>query len=136
MTMTAPRILPPLTDDNREFWTSGARNELRIPWCEPCARFVFPTSLTCPSCGGATEYRTVSGQGTIYTFTVNRQPYHPDVEPPYVIAIVELDEQPDLRFTTNIVDCADDDLAIGLPVHVVFEQHGDVFVPLFAPGPS
>ncbi len=133
MTTIAPRILPPLDDANREFWTGGSDGVLRIPWCEPCARFVFPPALTCPVCDAATEYRPLSGRGTIYTYTVNRQPYHPDVEPPYVIAIVELDEQAELKFTTNIVNGADDDLVIGLPVRVVFERHGDVYVPLFEP---
>ena len=56
---------------------------------------------------------------------------------PYVIAIVELDEQADLRIATNIVDCEPDSVYVGLPVEVRFECHDDdnetVFVPVFAP---
>jgi uncharacterized OB-fold protein len=48
-----------------------------------------------------------------------------------VIAVVELAEQSDLRLPTNIVDCAPDEVRIGAAVHVHFEQHGEVFVPVF-----
>ncbi len=69
----------------------------------------------------------------MFTFTVNHQPYHPEVPPPYVIAVVELSEQPDLRVVTNLVDCDPDDVRIGTAVEVRFEQHGEVFVPVFVP---
>jgi uncharacterized OB-fold protein len=75
----------------------------------------------------------VSGRGTIFTFTENFQQFHPDVPPPYVIAIVVLDEQDDLRLPTNIVDCDPAALECGAPVRVVFEQQGEIFVPLFTP---
>jgi uncharacterized OB-fold protein len=76
----------------------------------------------------------VSGHGTVFTFTVNRHQYHPDVPPPYVIAIVELAEQPGLRFTTNIVDCDPDEVTIGMPVTVTFEPiDGALWVPVFRP---
>ena len=75
----------------------------------------------------------MSGRGTIFTFTVNAHQFHPDVPPPVVIAIVELVEQSDLRIPTNIVGAAADDLRCGLPVQVVFERNGEVYVPLFEP---
>jgi uncharacterized protein len=50
-----------------------------------------------------------------------------------VIAIVELDEQSDLRLPTNIVRCDPDALECGLPVRVLFERNGKVFVPVFEP---
>jgi hypothetical protein len=55
---------------------------------------------------------------------------------PYVIAIVELVEQDGLRFTTDLVHCPVEAVTIGLPVRVVFEQRGQVFVPLFEPDPG
>ncbi len=69
----------------------------------------------------------------MFTFTINRHQYHPDVAPPYAIAIVELVEQPGLRFTTNIVNCDLDSIAIDMPVRVVFEPAGDYWVPVFEP---
>ena len=54
-----------------------------------------------------------------------------------MIAIVELEEQVDLRIATNIVDCEPDSVYVGLPVEVRFERQavGDesVYMPVFAP---
>jgi uncharacterized OB-fold protein len=136
MTAVASRVTPSLDDDNREFWTSGATGQLRLPHCAACDRWVFPPSLHCPDCGGVATYATLSGRGHVFTYTVNHHRFHPDVPVPYVIAIVELAEQDGLRFTTDIVHCPVRDVAIGLPVRVVFEQQGDVFVPLFEPDPD
>ena len=77
--------------------------------------------------------RRVSGRGTVFTFTVNHHPFNPSVPVPYVIAIVELEEQPGLRFTTDLVDCDIDQVHIGMPVEVTFEQAGEAWVPLFRP---
>jgi uncharacterized OB-fold protein len=72
-----------------------------------------------------------SGRGRIHSFTVNYQTWNPLVEVPYVIALVELDDQAGLRLTTNLVDHSIDEVAIGRDVEVVFEDHGDVQVPVF-----
>ena len=44
------------------------------------------------------------------------RPWSPGIEVPYVIAIVELDEQSDLRLMTNVVGCEPDEVAIDMPV--------------------
>ena len=126
-----PRILPTLDDLNRAFWTGGANGELLIQRCAACRRWVHPPVNACPACEGALVAEAVSGHGTIFTFTVNEQQFHPDVAPPYVIAIVVLDEQDDLRVPTNIVNADSDTLQVGTPVRVLFEQHGEIFVPVF-----
>jgi uncharacterized OB-fold protein len=61
----------------------------------------------------------------------------PGPELPYVVAIVEIVEQPSVRLTTNLVNCPLDDIAIEMPLRVTFEHHadpeGDVYIPLFEP---
>jgi len=52
---------------------------------------------------------------------------------PFVFAAVELIEQAELYVFTNIVGCSVEDVRIGMAVEVIFEQHGDIFVPLFRP---
>jgi uncharacterized OB-fold protein len=131
----APRILPVLNDVNRPFWTGGATGQLLILRCAECGRWVHPPVERCPSCAGELHPHPVSGDAAIFTFTVNEQQFHPDVPPPYVIAVVVLDEQDDLRLPTNIVNAELESLEVGMPVHVLFEQHGEVFVPLFEPSP-
>jgi uncharacterized OB-fold protein len=79
----------------------------------------------------------VSGRGEVFTYTVNHHPFNPAVPPPYVIALVQLEEQDDLRIATNIVDCEPDSVNIGLPVEVRFERQDvgadTVYFPVFAP---
>ena len=68
----------------------------------------------------------------MYSFTANHQPWD-GVGDVYVIGLVSIDEQPDVRLTTNIVDVDPGAVRIGMPVEVVFENHDPVFVPLFRP---
>ncbi|MBX6388891.1 MAG: OB-fold domain-containing protein [Frankia sp.] len=129
----APRVLPPLDDTNRPFWTGGAAGVLLIGRCADCRRWTHPPIESCPECGGPVAPEPVSGAGTVFTFTVNHHAFHPAVPVPYVIAIVELAEQPDLRLVTNIVDCPPEAVHIGMPVQVAFEPNGEAFVPVFRP---
>lgn len=133
----APRILPALTDENRDFWSGGAHGALLIQWCHACQRWQHPPHSSCHACSGPVNARKVSGLGTVFTYTENFQPYHPDVPPPYIIAIVELAEQSDLRIPTNIINCDHDAVRCGLEVRVLFERHHEIFVPVFEPtGPD
>lgn len=109
---------------------------LQVARCEACDRWVHPATDACTECGRTLSWEPVSGRGTVFTFTVNHQPFNPEVPVPYVIALVQLDEQADLRIPTNIVDCDPADVVIGLPVAVRFEQQDDVYFPLFAPVPG
>jgi uncharacterized protein len=131
------RIFPELSEHNRMFWTGGADGRLHITRCTRCGLWVSRPTEDCPECGGAVEARPVSGRGTVFTYTVNYQPFNPAVPVPYVIAIVELGDGPGLRIATNIVDCEPDSVHVGLAVEVRFERHntddGVVYAPVFVP---
>jgi uncharacterized OB-fold protein len=126
------RKLPALTPDSTPFWQGGADNQLLMHNCSSCAQYFHPPAPICPRClSFNVTPKAVSGKGKVLTYTVNHQPWRPDLKEPYVVAIVELPEQAGLRFVTNIVGCAPDQVAIGMPVKVRFEQHEDVWLPLF-----
>jgi uncharacterized OB-fold protein len=126
--------VPQVNDDNRAFWTAGRDGELRIVRCNDCGYYIHPPSPRCPRClGSDVEPTPVSGRGRVYTYTVNRRPWVPDLEVPYVIAIVQLDEQADLRLMTNIVGCDPDAVAIDMQVQVAFREQGDAYAPVFRP---
>jgi uncharacterized protein len=126
--------VPLLNDENRAFWTGGRDGELRIVRCKDCGYYIHPPSPRCPRClSDDVEPTPVSGRGRVYTYTVNRREWSPGLEVPYVIAIVQLDEQSDLRLMTNIVGCEPDEVAIGMPVQVEFREQGDVCTPVFRP---
>src|SRR3954447_21497473 len=140
MSSEAPpfRILPRLTDLNRPFWTGGGEGRLVFLRCGDCRYYNHPPTPICPICHSKNQaHEPVSGRATLHTYTVNHQPWMPGPGLPYVVAIVELPEQEGLRLTTNLVDCAIDEIAIGMPVRVCFEAHVDgedtIYNPLFFP---
>src|SRR4029453_14047868 len=75
----------------------------------------------------------MSGRGTVVAFTVNRHPWLPGFEPPYAIANVALAEDPTAHPPPNDGGCDPDEGHIGQEVTVRFEQHEDVWIPLFEP---
>ena len=128
------RPLPELTPANEWFWTSGADGRLRIQRCRDCATFVHPPVPICPSCRSRSwEAAPVSGGATVVGVTVNAQQWLPGFDPPYAIANVALAEDPSVHLTTNIVGCDPTEVQIGQQVAVCFEQHDDVWIPLFQP---
>jgi uncharacterized OB-fold protein len=128
------RILPRVTPENEFFWTSGSDGRLRFLRCEECGFIVHPPTPRCARClSKRLSPSAVSGRATIVSYTVNHQPWIPGFDPPYVVAIVEIEEQEGVRLFTNVVDCAVDDVEIGMPVEVRFEHHEDVWIPLFSP---
>ena len=136
MTDLSALPLPAVTPITEPFWTGGADGQLLIQRCTACDHWIHPPAPICPSCLSTdVGPQPVSGRGVIASFTINWQPWLPNLEVPYALAIVELPEQAGLRLTSRIVDCAIADIAIGQTVSVIFEPHGDVWLPLFRPVP-
>jgi uncharacterized OB-fold protein len=130
----ARRQLPGLDAENRFYWTAGARGRLEISACGDCGTFVHPPRPRCSRCGGAhMAPAPVSGRARVASYTVNRQKWVPGLAVPYVFAVVELEEQAELYVFTNIVGCPAEAVTRGMPVEVVFEQHEDVWLPMFQP---
>jgi len=127
------RLLPRLSDENAFFWTSGEDGLLRFLRCNACHTFFHPPGPVCPSClSRDVAPHAVSGRGKVETFSVNYQQWIPGSDS-YILAWVSIDEQPDVRLTTNIIDTEPEDVAIGMAVEVAFEHIDDVYIPLFRP---
>ena len=136
--MTEPplRVQPALDDENRFFWTSGEDGTLRFARCSDCGYWLHPPIPRCPRCESRdVTPQAVSGRGQVWSYTVNHHSWDGSTEP-YAIGLVELDEQPGLRLTTDLVGCAPDDVHIGMRVRVTFERQGLVWFPLFEPDPG
>lgn len=129
-----PRKLPLLTPENAAFWQGGQHGRLMVHHCQACSRWFHPPAPVCPRCNSLdVAPKAVSGSGTVATCTVNHQAWTPELAEPFVVAIIELDDQPGLRLLSNVVDIAPEQVHIGLAVQVRFEPHEDVWLPLFEP---
>lgn len=133
------RILPRVTDRNRHYWQGGRDGELRFQRCNACKYFIHPPAVLCPKCHSKDlGVEAVSGRAEVLTFSINHQAWMPGLETPFVLAVVRFPEQDDLRVTTNIVNCAPEDVTFGMAVQVLFEPHADdeVWIPVFEPMPN
>ena len=132
----------PVADiDSAPFWAGLRRHQLLILRCDECRTFVHPPQASCPRCLSlAVTPEAVSGRGTVYSFTVANREFAPGIKPPYVVALVDLEEQVGLRLVTNLVNVAIGDVRIGMPVRVVFcdlELDGeDATLAFFEPAPG
>ncbi|TGD70171.1 OB-fold domain-containing protein, partial [Mangrovimicrobium sediminis] len=73
----------------------------------------------------------VAGTGVIDTYTLVHQKWHPAMPVPCVVARVAIDGAEGVYITSNILGCEPTDVDFGDRVRVTFEQHDDVYVPLF-----
>ena len=130
----AERYLPEPIWESEPFWTGGKQRELLIYRCGTCGHWFHPPAPACWRCRSRDVGPEPSvGTGVVAAFSVNAHQWLPRFPPPYVVAIVELDDEPGVRLTSNIFGCEPDAVYIGMPVVVDFEDWGDVSIPIFRP---
>lgn len=119
----------------KPYWDAAREGRLTAPRCDECGRFRMPPTPFCPHClSQRIDWPTLSGRGTIFSFTIVARAIVAGMEDciPYVPALIDLDDAPGARLTTNIVDVPVAAIAIGAPVNVVFVARRDgVVVPRF-----
>lgn len=126
--------LPELTAENTAFWTGGEHGELRIAFCRACEAAIHPPQVICPRCfSDEVVARAVPGTGTVYTCTVNHQPWLPGMDVPFALAVVDLDGAPGVRVTARVIDAEPAQVFIGQQMKVAFEQVDDVWIPQWKP---
>jgi uncharacterized OB-fold protein len=134
-------VLPDIDEPtSKEFWLGCARGELLVQVCDACGARRMPPRPMCPVCRStAVRWEKTSGRGRIWSFIVAHPPLLPAFasEAPYNAIIVELEEDPSIRYVGNLVASADGPIGeidaatitIGEPVRVVFHRIDDVSLP-------
>jgi len=126
MELKLEKPLPRPTPVTQPFWDGLSEGEVRLQRCDDCGRWVFYPRSHCNHClSEALSWHTVSGEGTLYTFTIARQPTSPHFadDLPQHLAVVELEEG--VRLTTTLVNVADEDIRIGMALKPVFDRVSD-----------
>jgi uncharacterized OB-fold protein len=134
-------LLPDLDDElTAAFWEGCARDELLVQTCGACGEKRMPPRPMCPNCRSTeVTWTRTSGRGRIWSFIVPHPPLLPAFMPyaPYNAIVVELEDDPTIRFAGNLVTNASGDIneidpstiTIGEPVSVVFHRIDDVSLP-------
>lgn len=129
-----PAPEPPVNPETEAFWEATTEERLLLGRCADCGHtFYYPRSR-CPDClSVATALVEASGRGTVYSYSAVRQSEGAYVDAvPYVLAYVELEEGP--RVMTNVVGTPVDDVEVGQPVEVTFDETGGAYkLPRFTP---
>jgi uncharacterized OB-fold protein len=126
--------MPDVTDDTAAFWEGGADGVLRIHRCRACRVWFHPPAPVCPGCLSTdVGPEPTSGRATVQGFSINVQPWAPDMEVPYVVGVVSIDDAPGVQLTTRFVDVEPAAMHVGMPVEVTYLRADDVYLPLFRP---
>ena len=125
--LTPPQSLVGLHPDawTEPFWVAAADHRLTCPRCTACATMRMPPSPFCPRCRSQSiEWVELSGRGTVWSFTIARHALIPELADclPYVVAVVDLEGAPGVRLVANVIDTEVEDVHVGMPLEVVWED--------------
>jgi uncharacterized OB-fold protein len=126
-------IVPAVTEETASFWAAAADGRLLIERCTACGADSFPPRGMCPACHGREMSAVeVTGQGVVYSFTVNYQRWMAGLEVPYAVVLVEFPDHPGVRVAGRLRGCPPEGAAIGMTVEVGFESGpGGFAIPSF-----
>jgi uncharacterized OB-fold protein len=114
------RPVPSPNAESHPFWEAARKGELRLPRCPACGRLFYPPPLRCPRClKGGLVWTGLSGRGRLASWGRVDLAAMPGVEPPFMLAEVELEEQPDLILVALLTQPADR-LTVGCDVEMTF----------------
>ena len=119
-------IAPEVDHDSIPFWDYIKAHNVHLQKCPKCSRLRFPPLPSCPYCGElGGEWTAVSGEGTIYSWVIVYHPIDPRLfsQVPFIIAMIELKEGP--RIIGRLVNAQPEQIKIGMPVKVVYEDIDD-----------
>jgi len=121
--MSNNKPMPVATEISAPFWEGLKARRLLIQQCGACQQWLFYPRRHCPAClAQDPAWREVSGQASLYSFTLTRIPTLPDFadEMPQKLAVVELAEG--VRINTTLVGLEEAQIRIGMPLQPVFAQ--------------
>lgn len=129
------KLRPRIDADSTEFWASCRNHKMALQRCDECDTVRYPPSHHCPEClSDKATWVPVSGKGVVYAAITFYHPPHPAwrEETPYNMSLVELTEGP--RIWTNVIGIPPDDVKIGMPVEIVYDDvAADLTLPRFRP---
>jgi uncharacterized OB-fold protein len=118
--------LPAITTLNAPYWDGLKRRELKMQHCSDCGKLWCPPAPFCPECWSRNfTWRQQSGRGKVNSWVIFHQAYFSSYkdDAPYNVAEVELEEGP--RLLTNLVGVTNEDISIGMPVEIVYDDVTD-----------
>jgi uncharacterized OB-fold protein len=124
--------VPTVNPVTEPYWAAAERGVFLLPRCRTCGRFHHHPRPWCPYCWSTElDWESPCGRGIVLTYSVVHQPPSPGFQVPYVLAVVRLDEGPQLM--ANILQVDPAGMRCDLRVEVTFERRGERALPQFRP---
>ena len=135
--------VPVPTMDDAAFWDHCVERRLLFQCCAACERPRHPPTPVCSRCG-STRLHCVKApeHATVFKFTVVHHPSHPAVTGhlPYVVAVVDFPQLPQVHLVTNVTDVDPAQMRVGLSVRLWWDRLADddaagrpMYLPRFRP---
>jgi uncharacterized OB-fold protein len=119
----------------KPFWANLREHKLTAQHCKACGKFfTFPPQGSCPHCLSSDyDWIAVSGKGKVYSFVTYHRAWHPAYQDktPYNVSLIDLAEGP--RLISNVIGCKHDEVRIGMPVEIVYDDREEYTLPQFRP---
>ncbi len=117
--------LPEPQSWERPFWDYCRDRVLKFQACAVCGKVRHPPLPFCASCRSPQQlWLNAPQRAELYTYTVIHHANHPALlaSVPYNAAVVIFPTLQSVRLVTNIVDCPNDALRIGMRLALVWEE--------------
>ena len=142
--------VPVPTLDDAAFWNHCAQRRLLFQCCTACEQPRHPPSPICARCGSTRQHWVPApDHATVFTFTVVHHASHPAVTGrlPYVVAVVDFPQLPQVRLVTNVTEVDPAQMRVGMSVRLWWDRLADadtdtdaaarpMYLPRFRPTPG
>lgn len=119
-----PRPIPGPDAQSKPFWDACNERKLKVQYCTYCNRRQFPPEQACGGCGWDfhLSWLETSGRGKIIGYSVTHdtriRAWAP--EQPFNNAVIALEEDPAIKFFSNLPGVPVDQVPVGAKVQVEF----------------
>lgn len=124
---------PAPAEESAGFFEALKERRLVIQRCTACGSLAHPPRAMCRDCRATDfDWQQASGKGEVHSYVVTHQAVHPALAGYTPLATVEVRLAEGPHVTSNLLDVPPQDIEIGIPVEVAFEDIGEgVVLPFF-----
>ena len=134
-TETYDKLVPTPSIDSQPYWDGLKEHKLKLQKCANCGKIRHYPRPVCGSCWSMeVDWIEASGKGTVHSWTVSHHAFLPAYKKELPLILVTVDLEEGVRMNSQLRDSKPEDLKLGMPVEVIYEDAtDDLTLPMFRP---
>jgi len=134
-TETYDKLVPTPSIDSQPYWDGLKEHKLKLQKCANCGKIRHYPRPVCDSCWSMeVDWIEASGKGTVHSWTVSHHAFLPAYKKELPLILVTVDLEEGVRMNSQLRDSKPEDLKLGMPVEVIYEDAtDDLTLPMFRP---